>query len=123
MTIQVNVQTSDAIAKLGKIEKNISIGVDVGLVEAAKYVQGEVKQSVAGRASETRSVDTGRFLNSVSFGQAENGEVVVFTNIPYAIYLEYGTTKLKPRYHFRNSAARSKKRIQEFLSQNVKKKI
>lgn len=80
-------------------------------------VESEVKQSIAGRRVEHRSVDTGRFLNSVSTNNSMFLQSTIFTNVPYAKYLEYGTSKITPpRRHFRNSLFRRQPDIKQSIS-------
>ncbi|GAG04133.1 unnamed protein product, partial [marine sediment metagenome] len=76
--------------------------------------------SIAGQRAEHISVDTGRFLNSVGF-QVKKLTGQVFSNLPYAGYLEYGTNfKNSPRKHFRNSASRSKGKIKDIIQKEIK---
>jgi len=83
-------------------------------------LEGEVKDSIAGRSSEQRSVDTGRFLNSVQTDTSVYLESKVFSDVPYAPYLEFGTTKINERKHFRNSLDRRKPVIIEAVNLAVK---
>ena len=95
--------------------------VKIGIVRATIFVQGEVKDSIAGRKAETKSVDTGRFLNSVGT-EFSNTEGEVFSHLPYAKKLEYGTDfKNSPRKHFRNSLDRSKPKIKDIIQQSINK--
>ena len=101
-------------------DKNVLSQVKKGIVKASVFLQGEVKQSIAGRRAESTSVDTGRFLNSVEF-QASNLEGKVFSRIPYAQKLEFGTNfKNSPRKHFRNSSDRSAGKIRQLIANQVK---
>lgn len=101
-------------------DQNIKKQIQRGIVKSAVFLQGEVKDSIAGRKAETKSVDTGRFLNSVEF-QIGNLDAKVFSQIPYARKLEFGTNfKNSPRKHFRNSANRAKPKIKEIIANQVK---
>jgi len=87
--------------------------------KAGIFVQGEVKLSIAGKKAEFQSVDTGRFLNSVDFVSSSD-EAVVFSQVPYADKLEYGTNfKNSPRKHFTNSAARSKTKVNDIIKKEL----
>lgn len=102
-------------------DANILKQIKTGLTKASVFLQGEVKSSIAGQRSEAKSVDTGRFLNSVGF-QVTNLNGFVFSKIPYAGKLEYGTNfKNSPRKHFRNSASRSKQKINQLLQNSINK--
>ncbi len=101
-------------------DKNIEKEIQRGIVKSAVFLQGEVKDSIAGRKNEPTSVDTGRFLNSVEF-QIGNLDARVFSQVPYARKLEFGTNfKNSPRKHFRNSANRAKGKIKDIIANQVK---
>ena len=71
---------------------------------SALFLQGEVKQSIAGHRAETKSVDTGRFLNSVKNVQNKLLTASIESNVLYAKHLEFGTSRMKPRRHFTNTS-------------------
>jgi len=103
---------------LNKKEKEIQKDVTNGMVKATFFVQGEVKQSIAGRRAEHVSVDTGRFLNSVDTKTSkDNG--VVFSLLPYADFLEDGSSKFNGRHHFRNTANRNKTKVKDILQKSI----
>ena len=93
---------------------------DKGVHEAGFYMEGEVKASIAGQRGETKSVDTGRFLSSVSTDNSKKLQSKISTNVPYAKALEHGTSKLPARNHFSNSASRNKHVVVEFIEAEVK---
>ncbi len=106
---------------LNKKEKRISDkSIPKGLRRASIFLQGEVKQSIAGRKAEPRSVDTGRFLSSVGIALKGKKEAVVFSKIPYAKALEFGTSKRGARKHFRNSKDRNKQNIRRIFEATIK---
>ena len=105
---------------LGKKNNNIAVLEKAGLTKAAAFMQSEVKASIAGRRAEHVSVDTGRFLNSVNF-QVGNDDAVIFSNVPYADFLEFGTTSFQARPHFRNSKARNQKEAIGIINKEIKK--
>jgi len=91
------------------------------MTKAGIFLQGEVKLSIAGKKAEYQSVDTGRFLNSVDM-KSSSDNAIVYSNVPYAGHLEYGTNfKNSPRKHFRNSAARSKPAVVSILQKEINK--
>ena len=106
---------------IAKKSKEATAGMTKGVAKASIYVQGEVKLSIAGKKAEYQSVDTGRFLNSVDFKSSKE-TASVFSKLPYAQKLEYGTDfKNSPRKHFRNSASRSKHKIKDILQKEINK--
>ena len=99
--------------------KRIKIGQKEGLRKAALFMQGKVKSSIAGREAEPTSVDTGRLLNSVEFNSSKEN-AVVFTLVPYAKFIEDGTTKFQGRHHFRNSSNRNKGEVHDIINREIK---
>ncbi len=93
--------------------------IPLGLKRAAIFLQGEVKQSIAGRKAEPTSVDTGRFLNSVGITFTKV-DAKIFSDVPYAKKLEFGFGGFKARKHFRNSKDRNKQNIRRILSTAIK---
>jgi len=112
---------------LNKAKKFVSTKLKQGVALAAKgteiagfHVQNKVKSSIAGREAEPASVDTGRFLNSVDINVAGQA-TEVFTNIPYAKFLEFGTSKIQARHHFQNTANREKSAVKQIIQAEVNK--
>jgi len=83
-------------------------------------VEAEVKESIAGHRAEPRSVDTGRFLNSVNTNNSEDMVSVVSTPLDYPKFLEHGTVRIEARHHFDNSLSRKRLEIQEAVRQAAK---
>lgn len=92
------------------------------LLKQGFAVEAEVKQSIAGRRAEPRSVDTGRFLNSVYTEKKPNGDVVITHGTGYGDILEYGTSTRVGRKHFTNSASRIKGKVVLHVAQAVSSK-
>lgn len=120
MTLGISIQgIPEAISFLAKKGKQISDGMAKGVTEASKHTLSEVKESIAGRRNEPTSVDTGRFLNSVSINQKGKAEAEVYTPIAYAPYLEWGTSRITARGHFTNTLAREKPKIREIIRKHA----
>ena len=118
--MQIIVQNKDDVIKfLDNLKKAKIEGSKAALMQAGFFVQNEVKLSIAGQRSEMTSVDTGRFLNSIDVKQTEPLEVAIFTDIPYAKFLEYGTSKMEPRAHFTNTARRVNKEIKNIVKDEI----
>ena len=100
----------------------IKIGANQGINKASFFMQNEVKSSIAGQRAEPTSVDTGRFLNSIDVTTSQN-QGIIFTDISYAKFLEYGTSRLAPRSHFRNSAARNTEKVKEIMKEETTSNI
>jgi len=109
-----------AIGYLGARGKAVNSGVKDAITQATLYVEGQVKDSVSGRNAEPRSVDTGRFLGSIT-SNTRGDTGVVSSNVEYASVLEYGSSKRVARKHFGNTLARSKDKVQSFIRDKVKK--
>ncbi|RLG00041.1 MAG: hypothetical protein DRN49_03540 [Thaumarchaeota archaeon] len=115
---------NEVVKNLKHMNKKTLKNVNNAIHKAGLFLQGEVKLSIAGWKKEPRSVDTGRFLDSVETDNSKFLESIVLSKVHYAKYLEYGTSKIKPpRRHFRNSKARNEKKILGFVKEAVKKVI
>lgn len=102
----------------------ISNAAEKGLVQAATFVGKEVQESIIGNRSEKRSVDTGAFGNSITIkAEGKNSIIIYPENIPYAEYLEFGTSKLPARRHFENTKNRTKEIMYRMLENEIVKSI
>lgn len=90
------------------------------LLKSGFFLEGEIKQSIAGRRVELRSVDTGRFMQSVNTSRTGRDSVLVSSSVFYGPFLEYGTSKLPARSHFRNSVHRNRKAVLELFEKLMK---
>ena len=92
------------------------------------YVEGKVKESIAGQSDEPTSVDTGAFLNSVNSAvssdvSTKTQQVIISTPLDYPFFLEHGTTNLPARRHFQNTAAREQEKVREMMQEGVNKSV
>lgn len=121
MTVQIAIKgVSKLSRRLQAVEKAVDSAAQKGVKDATFFVEGKVKDSIRGVSSETRSVDTGRFLNSVN-SKVMEGYGIVKSDVDYAKYLEYGTSKIPARRHFRNVLARSQKKINKIVKDRIMK--
>ena len=106
-------------------EKNLAIqdASDKAVFQSALMVEAEVKASIAGQRSEKRSVDTGRFLSSVWTKHTQKYVASIEPMVDYGIYLEYGTSKMQGRYHFRNSLNRMRDKIPAEFNTEIKSEV
>ena len=123
MTVKIDVMgLKEAKKFMRDISKGATKSMSKGLARSAIHVQGQVKLSIAGQKAETKSVDTGRFLNSV--GVTVQGEGArVFSDLQYAKVLEFGSSKRAARNHFKNTSKREQKRVAEIFEEEVIKTI
>lgn len=91
---------------------------DTGINKATFYVQGKVKESIARGTNAPVAVDTGAFLRSVDLA-TEKDTGTVFSDIYHAKFVEYGTSRMSARPHFRNTAAKEKTKVQEIIQSEV----
>lgn len=122
----VNVEikgVSEALRYIRAKGQDIKDGADLGVFQAANFFQQEVQESIIGNRSEIKSVDTGRFANSIKIDKLKDEEYKVYTEVEYAKFLEYGTSFLAPRAHFRNTKARVQRKIRDIIDSSIKKEI
>lgn len=114
----VNVEITgvgEAIRLMHQKGKEILDGKDAKTLQAANFIQQEVQESIIGNRAEMKSVDTGNFANSIDVNKIQDFVYAIFTDVEYAKFLEYGTSKMLPRYHFRNTLARNRLKIKEII--------
>jgi len=83
--------------------------------QAANFIQQEIQESIMGNRSEPKSVDTGNFANSIKVEKVEDKTYSVYTEVEYAKFLEFGTSKMQPRSHFTNTVIREKPRAEQII--------
>jgi len=117
--------------RLRSAQKEVESSADLGVIKAGGHVQEEVKESIAGRRAEPKSVDTGLLGNSIVVNKIKKAEVKVeprgdtypgtsTTTKEVATHLEYGTSKINPRRHFRNTEARTKGEVKGIIQKEIK---
>jgi hypothetical protein len=111
--------------KLKKLPAEITKGVEIALQNSAVILQQEVKDSIEGKRPppELRSWKTGDFFRSIQEKKINRFAYMVFTDRPYAPFLEHGTIHISPRRHFENSKNRKKKEIIKLINSAVSKAI
>lgn len=112
--------TFEVQQRLKRLGIQISKASDIALVRAGGFMQDEIRESVAGKRAEVRSVDTGRFIRSIEAGDLRKDSIKVKSDVPYAKILEFGGTNRAPRSHFRNSLARNKEKIRKTFQTDIK---
>jgi len=129
----VNVEVygiGEVIRMLQAKEQKLMDEKDVAMARISNFVQQELQESIIGNRAEIKSVDTGRFGNSIEVvKQTEDEYVIQPDNSRYpngksvkevALLLEYGTSKLTPRYHFRNTVERNRDIVIEMIEKELK---
>lgn len=100
--------------ELNILKNRVGIRVSKSMQEIGQHLEGQVKLSISGQKTETKSVDTGRFMNSVTHDTGRDWSVT-FTDVSYAPFLEDGTSKIIARNHFKNTLAREKNKIVKLI--------
>ena len=103
------------------IKKGISDSIkksEEGVKQATLYAEGKVKESIAHGKNAAVAVDTGQFLNSVK-GESKGMVGQISSNVKHAPHVEYGTSRMYPRPHFRNTMIVEKDRIAGYIRSKV----
>ncbi len=116
--------------RLRRAGKEVESSADLGVVKAGGFVEEEVKESIMGHRPEPRSVDTGRLGNSIEFEKTAKAQGVVKPrkeNYPggantqdVATYLEFGTSRIPPRRHFRNTKTRNQDKVRDIIDKEIR---
>lgn len=90
---------------------------------AVIYLQGKVKESIARGTNAPVAVDTGRFLNSVDMEAMDENVAKVFSDLDYSKFIEFGTSRMDSRPHFRNTMLVEQANVKEVFNNKVKEAI
>ena len=117
--INITTNAKVVVANL-KIKKNKMINnIKNEINEVSLYMEGRIKESISGRLAEQRSVDTGKFMGGIK-GTSKDLTATIASNVTYSKDLEFGSSRLKPRRHFRNSLSREKQKVTDFIKKALK---
>jgi hypothetical protein len=105
---------------LYQVSNDINVLANENLLRAGALCVSEVQQSIFGNRGEPKSVDTGNFANSIQAQIIDQNTVSIFSEVEYAPFLEYGTSKMEPRAHFQNTAFRIEPTIKEEFNAAIK---
>lgn len=120
VTVQV-LRLNEVRAFVANKNRRATLKIPQAVKKAALFLHGEVKLSIAGRRSERRSVDTGRFLNTVEVEPEGKLNAIIFSRLPYAKSLEFNRSIMGgPRRHFNNSLDRNKQKIQRIIKEEMR---
>lgn len=133
----VNVEVTgvaEVVRFIRSTNQDIKFGADTGTLQAANFAQQEVQESIIGNRPEPKSVDTGRFANSIFTNKIDDGVYKVFprrVNYPnsnlttqdIANFMEFGTRLTFPRRHFQNTKDRTKDKVRKIIDQAIKRKL
>ncbi len=125
MTVSIKVDgIPQTKAFLSLKNKEALVRVNDAIKKVGFFIETEVVQSIAGQRAEHKSVDTGNFKNSILAVFPKRFTAIIGSNkypVPYANFLEYGTSTFTGRSHFRNTATRNTQKVNEFIEKEVKK--
>lgn len=119
--LNIQVDTKGALKFLKRTNEEEKQAVTKAMKQVAFFMEGEVKESISGNRAEKKSIDTGRFRGSVKGTLKDPVTAQVESNLPYAKFLEYGTSKVSARRHFRNSVTRNKQKVLQYIQNEVSK--
>ena len=96
-------------------EKNL----EKSMTKIAMFMEGEVKDSIAGKRSEIKRRDTSRYIRSVKGITPTKYSAQIYSNVEYGPYLEYGTSKMTAAHHFKNSLMRNTQKITDYIKKEL----
>ena len=91
------------------------------IIKAGFFVQEKVQNSIAHGDNAKIAFDTGTFMRSVKAEQKKPLTATISSNVSYAKHLEYGTSRMPARPHFRNTAKKNENRVRDFIDAEIKK--
>lgn len=110
-------------------KREILKDTDLALLQASNFVQQEVQESMLGNRAEKKSVDSGLLANSISVKKEKNSVIIFPDRKKYpnsmsntedvAKFLEFGTSKLPSRHHFKNTRLRTESKVKEIFKKEI----
>ena len=124
--------------KMGMKQKQVDEAVKKALLKAGYLVHSKAVSNISGHTG-IRAVDTGRLMGSLSVAwisgkssvnspatasdavekPSERNTVFVGTNVFYGPFVEFGTSKMKPRPYLRPAFDSSKEAIKRIIRKAV----
>ena len=122
MAFKVEINVKDFTKAMEEKQKEIAKAMDDGVRDGTFYVWNKVKESIARGINAPRAVDTGLFVGTVQLEPTGKNEARVFSDLEYSKYIEYGTSKMQSRPHFRNTAMVEKSNVKEVFANKITSK-
>lgn len=107
MKIKFNQKAIDEITKT----------IETRLLAVGELVTNEARNYASGKNGGP-NVDTGRLRASINY-QAEKDMVKIGTNVEYAPYLEYGTSRMTPKPFLRPALDSKREQIKRILGAKI----
>ena len=123
MNIQIKGVASTSAFLIAKNKEALNLASDA-IKKAGFYIQKEVVASINNERAEPESVDTGFFKGSILSIFPTKLSANIGSNkypVNYAKFLEFGTSRMRPRRHFQNTKTRNEKKIKDFINNEIKK--
>jgi len=122
--VSIEIKNIEEFKKFMKEKQDVVIEtIPLSIKKATLFMQNQVKESIARGTNAPVAVDTGRFFNSVDFEPTGKNEAKVFSALKYAKFVEFGTSKMSARPHFRNTAFKEKEKVKEEMNADLKSAI
>lgn len=100
--------------KKNQIDKNAT----KGLKKAALFLRSQISLSIARGTNAPVAFDTGDFSRLVTFSVGKD-DAIVFSDRTYGGFVEFGTSRMGARPHFRNTANKEKQTIKNILKRTI----
>lgn len=107
-----------AVELRGDVVKAVHNGPASGRVYKKTKPNRTHQASAPGQAPQT---DTGRLANSIFFDKVGDLSAVVGSSVIYALYLEYGTTRMAARPFFRPAVEKMKPKFRRRLERAIER--
>jgi HK97 gp10 family phage protein len=102
----------------GRYTQNLLGRVGKAVQQAALKVQGDAQRNLPN--SDGRGVDTGNLRRSITYEMDGEMEAEVGTNVEYATYVEFGTSRMKPIPYLTPAYEANKQAIDKSIARAVK---
>ena len=108
--------------KLSRTERKIRNSIKQSMGIIGLFMEGQIKQSVSRGTNASVAVDTGRLVNSIT-SESDNDSATIGDGVTYGKFVEFGTSKMGARPHFRNTLNVNKNNIKNIIKKVIQTNI
>lgn len=102
------------LKRFEEIEKAVEDGTEAALEQFGVIVQEDAKRYCP--------VDTGRLQGSIK-SKVENNTVIVGTDVEYAAYVEFGTSRQRPQPYLTPAFEQNKRKLKDLVAKEIEDRL
>lgn len=102
-------------------KKKAIVNSDNALNKFSQILAGKVTESIFRGTNAPKAIDTGAYGRSINAKKVNVAEYKISDGVQYGKYVEYGTSRMPARPHFRNTLKKEKRNITQAIQTAIRK--